>query len=150
YDLCTPTSLVHEALVTMAHRDSYNPVRDYLNGLTWDGVARLDTWLHTYCHAEDTPYTRAVGAATLKAGVARIMRPGCKVDTMCILIGPQGYLKSSAWETLATPDYFTDHLSDLHTKDAAMDLRSKWIVEFAELDTFGRSETETIKRFLSA
>lgn len=150
YDLCTPTSLVQEALVTMAHRDTYNPVRDYLTSLTWDGVSRLDTWLQDYCHAEDSAYVRAVGSKTLIAGVARILSPGCKVDTMTILVGEQGYMKSTVWEILASPAWFTDHLSDLHTKDAAMDLRSKWVVEFAELDTFGRSEVETIKRFLSA
>jgi putative DNA primase/helicase len=150
WDICTTTALVQEALVTVAHRSTYNPVRDYLTGLTWDGIPRLDTWLSTYCHVDDSPYVRAVGAKTLIAGAARIMRPGCKLDTMTILAGEQGFMKSTVWEILASPPWFTDHLSDLHTKDAPMDLRSKWIVEFADLDTFGRSETETIKRFLSA
>jgi putative DNA primase/helicase len=113
-------------------------------------VARLDTWLTTYCHVEDSPYVQAVGAKTLIAGVARILCPGCKVDTMTILVGEQGYMKSWVWRVLASEPWFTDHLSDIHSKDAALDLRSKWIVEFADLDNFGRSETETIKRFLSA
>lgn len=150
YDLCTTTALVEEALVMLAHRDSYNPVCDYLMSLKWDDTPRLDTWLHTYCHVEDTPFSRAVAAKTLIAGVARILQPGCKADTLTILIGPQGYLKSWVWRALASESWFTDHLSDLHSKDAAMDLRSKWIVEFADLDNFGRSELETIKRFLSA
>jgi putative DNA primase/helicase len=150
YNICTPTSLVFEALVTIAHRDTYNPVRDYLTGLVWDGTKRLDTWLTTYCHVEDSPYTQAVGAKTLISGVARIVSPGCKVDTMTILIGEQGYMKSTVWEILATPAWFADNLADFHTKDALLDLRSKWIVEFADLSNFGRSEIETIKRFVSA
>ena len=65
YNLCASTVLIHEAIQTMAHRNPYHPVRDYLRSLQWDGTARLDTWLATYCHAEETPYTRAVGAKTL-------------------------------------------------------------------------------------
>jgi predicted P-loop ATPase len=144
------TKLISEALVTMARRDCYHPVQEYLRSLTWDGTARLDALFIRYCHAEDTAYTRAIGAKTMIAAVARIMEPGCKADTMPILCGKQGLLKSTLWETLATKEWFTDALPDLHNKDAAMALRGKWIVEMADLDNFARSETETIKRFLSA
>src|SRR5262249_9378427 len=142
YDLYVSSNLVHEALVTMAHKDTYHPVKDYLAGLTWDGTPRLDTWLTTYCHVEHSPYVRAVGPKTLIAGVARVMEPGCKVDTITVLVGKQGYMKSSVWHILAGDPWFTDHLSDLHSKDAAGDLLGKWIVEFGDLDTLRRSENE--------
>ena len=41
----------------------FHPVRDYLDGLTWDVVKRLDEWLITYGGAADTPYVRASAAS---------------------------------------------------------------------------------------
>ena len=150
YDLCAPTTLVREALITVARHNTYHPIQDYLNGLIWDGVSRLDTWLTTHCRVEDSAYVRAIAAKTLIAAVARIMRPGCKMDTVTILEGLQGLLKSTVWRILASDDWFTDTLPDLHSKDAALTLRGKWIIELAELDTLSRNELETIKRFLSS
>jgi DNA polymerase-1 len=67
-----------------------------------------------------------------------------------VLEGLQGWYKSTVWRVLASNEWFTDALPDLHTKDAAQALRGKWIIEFAELDSFKRAEIETIKRFISA
>jgi hypothetical protein len=36
-------------------------VRDYFDSLVWDDVPRLDAWLVTYFHVEDSPYVRAIG-----------------------------------------------------------------------------------------
>ena len=54
-----------------------------------------------YFHAEDSPYIRAIGPRYLISAVARIYRPGCKVDHMLVLEGPQGKQKSEALRTLA-------------------------------------------------
>src|SRR5439155_19345511 len=39
-----------------ARASSFHPVRDYLDGLKWDGKRRIDTWLVDYGGAEDTDY----------------------------------------------------------------------------------------------
>jgi NAD(P)-dependent dehydrogenase (short-subunit alcohol dehydrogenase family) len=65
-------------------------VRDYLNGLVWDGTERLDTMLIRYMAAEDTPYVRAVTRKWMVGAVKRVMQPGCKFDQMLILVGAQG------------------------------------------------------------
>src|SRR5262245_39528369 len=49
------------ALDVLADRNRFHPVLDYLEGLTWDRVPRLDGWLAAYCGAEDTPLNRAIG-----------------------------------------------------------------------------------------
>lgn len=60
-------------------RHAINPVTDYLDGLRWDGVPRLDTMLIDYLGAEDKPYTRAVTRKAFTAAVARAMTPRCEV-----------------------------------------------------------------------
>src|SRR5262249_29264116 len=44
---------IHQAVDARARENSFHPVRDYLNGLTWDGWPRLATWLHEYLGAEE-------------------------------------------------------------------------------------------------
>jgi len=54
------------------------------------------------------------------------------------LEGPQGMLKSSALQALAEP-WFTDRISHLGGKDAAMEISGIWLVELAELDALLRA-----------
>jgi predicted P-loop ATPase len=150
YDVYAATSVVAEAIHTLARRAPYHPIRDYLTGLTWDNTPRLDTFLSVYCHAEDTPYTRAVGVKTLVGAVARVMQPGCKADCALILQGEQGELKSTAWRILASDRWFSDTLPEVDSKDAAVSLQGKWIVELGDLAALQRSALEAVKRFISA
>jgi predicted P-loop ATPase len=151
YDLCAATSLVSEAIQTLAHRRPYHPVRDYLNGLVRHAAPSLvDTWLHLYCGAANTPYHRAVGRKTLIAAVARVFAPGCKADTLTILQGKQGVGKSTTWRTLAGDPWFSDTMPDIERKDAMEGLPGKWLIELGELAVMQRSEREALNRFLSA
>ena len=115
---------VGRAIQAAARDNPYHPVRDYLEALKWDGVPRLDTWLIDHCHAADTVadgtvYVRAVSRRFPISAVARIYQPGCKVDHMPILEGPQGKQKSEALRALAVKDaWFTDRLSHVSSKDA--------------------------------
>ena len=111
-------------------------------------MERLDRWLTIYLSAQNTNYSRAVGARWLVSAVARIYRPGVKADCCLILEGPQGSRKSTALKTLAGP-YFTDELADLGTKDSVLQTRGVWIIELSELDTLNRSEVGRIKAFMS-
>jgi putative DNA primase/helicase len=149
YHLYVSSPIVGEGLTTYGFRFPFHPIRDYLRGLVWDGTPRLELFLHTYCHVADTAYSRGVSRHTLRAAVARILDPGCKVDTLTILEGEQGLGKSMTWRILAGDDWFTDGLPDLHDKDAAQTLCGKWFIELAELSQFHRSEIETVKSFLS-
>jgi len=143
-----PASIAGQAVETVAQDRLFHPVRDYLDALMWDASPRLDTWLIQYLGANDTSYARAIGPRWLISAVARIYRPGCKADCILILEGPQGARKSSALKALAEP-WFADRLSDLASKDAAMETRGVWIIEVAELDSMTRAEVSTIKAFMS-
>jgi hypothetical protein len=140
---------VHDAITIIANRHKRHQVRDYFNTLQWDGIERLPLLATRYFRTEDTPYTRFVCTKFMIGAVARIMKPGCKMDNVIILKGAQGKLKSSSIAALAGSDWFTDELPDLQTKDAAIQLAGKWIIEVSELSAFKRSDVETIKKFMS-
>lgn len=127
---------------------SFHPVIDYLDGLIWDGRSRLDGWLSHYLGAETSPYLRSVGRCTMISAIARIKQPGCKVDTVPIIEGPQGIRKSTAIRTLGGP-WFTDEISDFGSKDAAMQADGAWFIEIAELDAMSKGETSKVKAFIS-
>ncbi len=140
--------IVAQAMESQSVKSSYHPIREYLNSLTWDGEARLGIWLSRYLGAEPSKYHAAIGEWFLMSMVARIFKPGCKVDHMLVLEGDQGTMKSTACRTIAGGDYFSDNLPDLETKDSSQHLRGKWLVEVAEMHAFDRSETARLKSYV--
>jgi predicted P-loop ATPase len=65
-----------------------------------------------------------------------------------ILEGPQGILKSTALQALVDP-WFTDRISELGSKDAAMEIAGVWLVEMAELDALLRAALSATKSFVT-
>jgi hypothetical protein len=140
----------YDAIMTVAFRNQFNPVLDYLARLTWDGVPRLDRLFVDYFPCGDDTYTRAVGGCFGIAAVRRQRQPGCKFDTMPIMLGSQGWGKSTGIQALCGAKWFSDaDMGNLKDKDAAMKLRGAWIYEFAELDSLNRADTASLKAFLS-
>ena len=136
------------ALLIASSQNRINDVKQYLQGLRWDGVKRLDTLLHDYLGAEDNAYTRAVMRKSLCAAVARAVTGGVKYDYMPILVGPQGIGKSTFLSILGK-DWFSDSLTTFEGKEAAELIQGTWINEVGELTAFTKQETQVIKQFLS-
>ncbi len=137
------------AILVAAEARAFHPVRDYLRGLEWDGEARVDTWVANYLGGELTPYACATGAAFLVGLVARVMVPGCKLDTMIVLEGAQGKFKSTALDALASP-WFADSALPIGSKDGMQNLAGVWLWEIGELAALSKSDVETIKAFMSS
>lgn len=143
------TQLVLEAIQTVAHTNRHHPVRDFVRGLKWDGVERLDNWLETYLGAKGPrDYLQAVGRKTLTAMVARIEEPGVKFDTVLVLEGRQGCGKSSAVRMLADP-WFSDAMINIGDKDAVMAMRLAWVMELGELSSMRKADIDQLKQFIS-
>ena len=139
---------IQDAWSIECNRLAFHPVREYLEALEWDGTERLDTMLVRWLRAEDTEFCRAAARKWMCAAVARVFEPGRKFDNMLVLVGKQGIGKSTLARTLSR-GWFTDSIQRLDGKDAYESLRGVWIVELAELAATKRSETETIKNFIS-
>ena len=140
-----------EAIEVSAARHHFHPVQDYLISLKWDGVPRLDTFLSDAFGVSQTDYHASVGKAFLIGAVARVMRPGCQMDTMLVLMGNQGIGKTSAVRSLL-PDFgwYAETTESPAQKDFYQGLRGKWIVEIGELHSFKNADWSKIKQMLSA
>ncbi len=148
WQLTTSTMEVADQLLRVAQRwCAYDPVVEYLRGLTWDRISRVDSWLTRYCGVEPTPYASKVGAKFLISACARALNPGCKVDTVLVLEGDQGVRKSTTLGILGGA-WFTDTPMVLGDKDSRLLAACKWIVELGELKSLLRDD-DAAKGFLS-
>jgi hypothetical protein len=149
--LASSLSYFCAVLEDMGRRNGFHPVRQYLDGLEWDGIGRLDTWLHTYLGALDPEPDRPedasqeekdqqtvlmrelvqqYGRKTLIGAVRRVREPGCKHDTLLVLQGKQGLGKSTAIKALC-PDknWFTDSLKIGEDKKTIIELTTGcWLI----------------------
>jgi predicted P-loop ATPase len=146
-----PSNIAAEAAQVIAKEHRFHPVRDYLKKLSWDGTPRIDTWLIDCFGAVDTTFTRAIGPRWMTSGAARACRPGCQVDHVLLVQGPQGLQKSSGLRTLVGDDWFSDHVSDLGSKDSRLELHGVWVLELGELDKIrGAAQIQRVKAFITA
>lgn len=143
-----PKADLLDAVMAAAGDQAYHPVRDYLNGLTWDGTPRLDTLFIDYLGAEDSEYTRAVTRKCFVAAVARVMRPGCKYDPMVVLVGKQGRHKSTILAKMGG-EWFSDSLRTFGDKDSMETIQGTWINEVAEMQAMSKADVNAVKMFLS-
>jgi Virulence-associated protein E/Primase C terminal 2 (PriCT-2)/RepB DNA-primase from phage plasmid len=145
---------LNSAIASLAEESRFNPLTDWLDGLVWDGVERLMSWLPAVAGAADTELHRSAGRLLVLAMIVRARHPGTKFDICIVLEGPQGSGKSTLARLLSIgpgDSYFGDApgLIGLEMKARAELLSGKWLVELAELSGLARSEIENVKAFLS-
>jgi hypothetical protein len=146
----TPSIADVEAAIVVAAKDRpFHPIQQYLRSLDWDGVPRLRTMAADYLgsdaeHHAEMVYRFMIGAA------ARVLSPGCKMDTALMLVGAQGIRKSSFFSVLGG-GWHADTFIDITSKDGLLALHSAWFYEFAELENVvtGRAESR-LKAFMTS
>lgn len=140
---------ITNAITELSERKRFHPVKEYLDGLYWDGEKRLDEWLTKTTGTEDNAYSRAVGSKYLMAAVARIYCPGIKFDNVLVFEGEENMGKSTIFRTLSNP-WFTDSI-DLMQKDEKIieKMRGSWFLEVAEMFGVNDNNQERIKSFLT-
>ena len=138
-----------DAIRLIAEQRSFHPVADYLNGLTWDGVPRLDRAARTHLGLTTWLDGRMI-RNTLVAAVARAMvhehAPdlGTMVKTIPVIIGEQNAKKSTFWNVLGGTWSGSPRV-DLSSNKFYMTIATLWFVELAEVDDLmtRRNQEET-------
>lgn len=140
--------LIRDALMAAMERNAFNPVREYIEGETWDGTSRVENVFIKYLGADDSEYVRTITRKMLVAAVARIYNPGCKFDYMITLVGKQGLGKSLLIYKLGN-GWTSDSLPDLRSTKAYEALDGVWLMEIGELVAMKKADRESIKLFIS-
>jgi putative DNA primase/helicase len=157
YGLNITVDKAAKAIDVVASENKFHSAREYLSGLEWDGVIRLETLAQDVmgCTEESPEYLAFVIKKWMTAAVKRVMEPGCKFDHVLILESQkQGLAKSEFLKCLATFNgerYHTDSISlnDLANKDTILKMQGHLIVELAELSGFSRKDDNAIKNWMT-
>jgi predicted P-loop ATPase len=141
---------VRQAVREFAKRHPRHCVRDWINGLTWDGRSRIDGIFTEHFGADDSEYIQAVSRTFILSMLARLFRPGAKVDTMVVLEGEQGIRKSLGLETIATTPLYTTQHESIQSKAFFEVLQGKLLIEIGEMDAFSRADITRVKDVVSS
>jgi hypothetical protein len=142
--------MIKHAVLKVSMENQFDSAQQWIRTLRWDGVPRAAGFFARYFCADDTPYTRAVGAYTWSALAGRCFTSPVKADMVPVFIGLQGAGKTSAVSVFSpTKDAFVEISLDRKDEDIARSLRGKLVGEIAELKGLASRESESIKAWVS-
>lgn len=150
YELYSPPK--HErALRLLFEERRYNPIRDVIDSVKWDGTERCENFLTKWALVEDSDYTREVSRLIFAGGIHRLYEPGTKFDDVVILIGTrQGEGKSTLVRWLAVKDEWYGEVTLFDGQQAIEQLQGKWICEISELLALTKTkEQEAAKAYIT-
>ncbi len=153
----TEPQTVKEQIAHCARKNSYDPLKEWLMGLEWDGVKRLQSFFTDYCDSPHTfedgtsalPYYSKIGPKWFLGAVARAIDPGHLVKAILVLEGKQNAKKSALLRALAGAGYFSDSLVNIASKESTMLISRMWFIELAELAFMKGVSSNDIKNFIS-
>ena len=144
----------HDTLNALLHYRERDPFLDYLDGLPeWDGFARLEGMLCNMFKVAWSPLVEWASQFIFLGAVQRTYEPGCKLDEIPVLIGPQGIGKSALLREAVPPD-----IPDLHgdglrwdapIKEQVEAVLGRLIVEVGEMAGRRRADIEQVKGFIT-
>ena len=145
--------LFTDTLDALVYHREVDPLMDWLRALPeWDGVARLNLMLHCL-DVPDDELTKWASRYLVLGVIQRTFEPGCKLDEIPVLIGPQGIGKSAVLRAILPPempDLFGDSLEwDAPEKTKVESTLGKALVEASEMAGRRRAEIEKIKNYLT-
>lgn len=154
FDLHVSRDEVAAQIGHIADENKFDPIRDYLRSLRWDGVSRISAgrgWLHAYANArlvDGNDFVEFAGRKWLLSAVARALKPGCKADLVLILEGAQGRRKSTFFDVLGGP-WYVDVNTQVGDKDSKMITAGFWIGELPDLAPIQGRDQNAVKAFFT-
>lgn len=136
------------AIGASAFDNRYNPIKEYLSKLPYDGGHYFDQL--TACFDNPDRLISVYLRKWMLGAVAKTIS-GAQ-NRMLILDGPQGVGKSLfvKWLCSGVPDYFAEGSIDADNQDTRIRLTTKWIWEVGELGaTFRKSDREALKNLIT-
>lgn len=156
YTLTVGVNLVLQSVEAIARRRKRHTVREYLQGLKWDGTPRVARLFVDLFGAEDIPYNRGVATCMLVSAVSRILwfddkqpSKGSKVDFMVVLEGGQGAGKTTAVLELFGAEWYAEATESPAHKDFYQTLRGRWGVEIGEMESFSKPDVAKVKQAIT-
>ena len=141
---------VTQAVIAVASKRKRNCVKEWLDTLEWDSQPRIDKFFSDCMGSKDDEYSDCASHNFWLSMVARVYRPGCKVDNMVVLEGEQGVGKSTALQIVAGEAWFAEqHESATNPKAFAEILQGKLLIEISEMDAFRQAEVNRVKQTIS-
>ncbi len=139
---------IQQAVTMYATDHAYNPVKDQMEALVWDGTPRCRHWIAEIMDGEDKEYSSLAGTYFLESMVARVYEPGCQMDYMLVLQGAQGAKKSSVLRILGG-EFFAGGSFRVGDKDSLQVLQGRLIFNFNEFDALSKAERTAVKQFVA-
>lgn len=136
------------AIVSASDKHRYHPIKKQILAVNWDGKPRAESFFIDVLGVEDNIYNRECTRKWLLASITRIFKPGAKFDEMIILQGGQGIGKSTTLQRLSL-GYYTD-ITEKISDEVIFKVLRTWLVEFSELSTMFKTDSDTYKAWLSA
>lgn len=140
---------IEHVIICHAYDNSYNPVKDYLIGLQWNGQSHIETFLNHLDFAENAEFAKVFFRRWMLGAVGKVLNQD--QNFMLVLDGPQDIGKSYLARWLCPlPDYFIEDAIQPDDKDSLLRLMRHWIWEVGELQsTTRKADREALKRFIS-
>lgn len=140
----------NKAIDAIADRVHKNSAADFLKALPWDETPRLKEWLHKVYNVPNDYYHERVGTNFFVGAAARLMEPGCKLDTMMVLLGGEGIGKTTSLQVIGQQWYGSVSTSlAKKPEDFKTSLHGKSIIEIPEMQAFTKAESAALKDLLS-
>jgi predicted P-loop ATPase len=156
YRVIVKTSMVLEAVEATARRRKRHTVREYLQGLVWDGEPRVERMFVDLFGADDNSYMLGAAPCFMVSAVSRILwsdpkqpEKGSKVDFMVVLEGGQGAGKTTAVLELFSAGWYAEATESPAHKDFYQTLRGRWGVEIGEMDSFTKADVAKVKQAIT-
>lgn len=144
---------VKEAVNDLAADNSYNPVKDWIDSVAWDGVDRVQIVCDSVVidDSMSIEFKEILIKKWLVSAAAAIYVKGFHGRGILTLQGPQGIGKTTWLRTLAGDiKWFGEGITlDPDSKDTILTALSRWICELGEVETTFKKELGKIKAFVT-